>query len=65
MVDERDREHTTVVHTEGRRGGGGTIALAVVLLLLLFLLFIFRDEIFGAAQQPDKIDVEVTATNAA
>ncbi|HWH23054.1 MAG TPA: hypothetical protein VNT25_07195 [Allosphingosinicella sp.] len=58
MVEERDTERTTVVHTEGRRGGGG-IAAAVVILLLLFLLFMFRNEIFGAADDVQKVDVEV------
>lgn len=64
MVDEREREteRTTVVHTEGRRGGGG-IALAVVLLLIAFMLYMFRDEIFGAAQDVDKVDVDIATTN--
>jgi hypothetical protein len=60
MVDERETERTTVVHTEGRRGGGGGIAIAVILLLGLFLLFMFRNEIFGAAENVEKVDVEVT-----
>lgn len=59
MADEREVERTTVVET-GRRGGGGGIALAVIVLLVLFLLFIFRNEIFGAAENVEKVDVEVT-----
>lgn len=59
MADDRDVERTTVIET-GRRGGGGGIAIAVILLLVLFLAFIFRDEIFGAAQDVEKVDVEVT-----
>jgi uncharacterized membrane protein len=60
MADERETERTTVVET-GRRGSGGTIALAVIVLLILFLLFVFRNEIFGAADNVEKVDVEVTA----
>ena len=59
MADDRDPERTTIVET-GRRGSGGTIALAVVLLLVLFLLFVFRNDIFGAAENVEKVDVEVT-----
>ena len=59
MADERDTDRTTVVHSE-RRGNGGMIALAVVLLLVLLLLFVYRDAIFGAAEQVEKVDVEVT-----
>jgi len=62
MVDEREVERTTVVET-GRRSSGGGIALAVVVLLVLFLLFIFRNEIFGAAENVEKVDVEVTTTD--
>ena len=60
MVEEREVERTTVVHTEGRRGGGGGIAVLVVILLIAFLLFVFRNEIFGAAEQVEKVDVDVT-----
>jgi hypothetical protein len=59
MTDNREPDRTTIVHTE-RRSGGGAIALAVVILLVLFLLFIFRNEIFGAADNVEKVDVEVT-----
>ena len=59
MADEREVERTTVVET-GRRGSGGAIAAAVIVLLVLFLLFIFRKEIFGAAENVEKVDVEVT-----
>ena len=59
-ADGRETERTTVVHTEGRRGGGGGIAIAVVLILGLLLLYIFRNEIFGAAENVEKVDVEVT-----
>lgn len=62
MADERETERTTVVETS-RRGSGGAIALAVVVLLVLFLLFIFRDQIFGAAENVEKVDVEVTTTD--
>ncbi|MDQ3139273.1 MAG: hypothetical protein M3Q15_00910 [Pseudomonadota bacterium] len=67
MTDDRNSDHdtaadhhtTTVVHTE-RRGSGGGIALAVVVLLILFVLFMFRNEIFGAADNLEAVDVEVT-----
>lgn len=58
MTDNRDRERTTVVHTE-RKGSGGMIALVVLILLAALLLFMFRDQIFGG-NTPEKIDVEVT-----
>jgi hypothetical protein len=65
MADDRDTDHvterTTVVHTEGRRGGGGTIALVILILLVLLGLFLFRDQLFGAADSVEKIDVDITA----
>ena len=65
MADDRDTNHTTerttVVHTEGRRGGGGTIALVVLILLVLLGLFLFRDQLFGAGESVEKIDVDITA----
>jgi hypothetical protein len=65
MADDRDTDHvterTTVVHTEGRRGGGGTIALVILILLVLLGLFLFRDQLFGAADNVEKIDVDITA----
>lgn len=61
MDDQPQTERTTVVHT-GRRGSGGTIALVVVVLLILLGLFMFRDEIFGAAEQVEEVDVEVTTS---
>jgi hypothetical protein len=47
------------VHSE-RRGSGGLIAAAVVVLLVLLVLFMFRDEIFTAAEPVEKVEVEVT-----
>jgi hypothetical protein len=65
MADDRDTNHTTerttVVHTEGRRGGGGTIALVILVLLVLLGLYLFRDQLFGGTQQVEKIDVDITA----
>lgn len=68
MADDRDTDHvterTTVVHTEGRRGGGGTIALVVLILLVLLGLFLFRDQLFGgAAGDVEKIDVDITTNS--
>jgi hypothetical protein len=68
MADDRDTDHiterTTVVHTEGRRGGGGTIALVILILLVLLGLYLFRDQLFGgAADNVDKIDVDITANS--
>lgn len=68
MADDRDTDHvterTTVVHTEGRRGGGGTIALVVLILLVLLGLFLFRDQLFGgAAGEVEKIDVDITTNS--
>jgi hypothetical protein len=67
MADDRDTQHTTerttVVHTEGRRGGGGTIALVVLILLVLLGLYMFRDQIFSGAQQVDKVDIDITANS--
>lgn len=60
MADDRDEDRTTVVHTDSDRGGGGWIAVIVILLLVLLGLYMFRDEIFGAASTVDKVDVEVT-----
>jgi len=59
MADDRDTDRTTVVHTE-KRGSGGLIAAAVVVLLVLLVLFMFRDEIFTAAEPVEKVEVEVT-----
>ena len=59
MADDRDTERTTtVVHTE-RRGGGGLIALAVVLLIAVVLVYMYRDQIFGGASEPQKVEIEV------
>ena len=68
MADDRNTDHvterTTVVHTEGRRGGGGTIALVILILLVLLGLFLFRDQLFGgAAGTVEKIDVDITANS--
>ena len=64
MADDRNTDHvterTTVVHTEGRRGGGGTIAVVVLVLLVLLGLFLFRDQLFGAGDSVDKVDVDIT-----
>jgi hypothetical protein len=59
MADDRDTNRTNVVNTE-RRGSGGLIAAAVVVLLVLLVLFMFRDEIFTAAEPVEKVEVEVT-----
>jgi hypothetical protein len=65
MADERDTNHTTerttVVHTEGRRGGGGTIALVILVLLVLLGLYMFRDQLFGGgvADTVDKVEIDV------
>ncbi len=61
MAENRDTEHTTVIHTD-RRGGGGLIALAVVLLLAIILLYMFRNEIFSAAGSADKAEIDVKVT---
>ena len=64
MDDDREIHHTTerttVVHTEGRSGGGGAIALVILLLLVLVGLFLFRDQIFGAADNVKKVNVDIT-----
>jgi hypothetical protein len=59
MADDRDSDRTTVVDGD-RRGSGGLIAAAVVILLVLLLLFMFRDEIFNAAEPVEEVEVEVT-----
>ena len=67
MADDREPDHiterTTVVHTEGRRGGGGTIALVILILLVLVGLYLFRDQLFGGADNVEKIDVDITANS--
>ncbi len=64
MADDRDTEHTTerttIVHTEGGRGGGGTIALVVLVLLVLIGLFMFRDQLFGGADPVEKVDIDIS-----
>lgn len=63
MADEPESDRTTtVVHTE-RRGSGGWIAVLVLLLLGLLMLYMFREEIFSAASETEKVEVEVTTGN--
>ena len=65
MAEDRDTnyltEPTTVVYTDGgRSGGGGTIALVILVLLVLLGLFLFRDQLFGAANDVKKVDVDIS-----
>jgi hypothetical protein len=66
MADDRDTtnhvtERTTIVHTDGgRSGGGGTIAAVILVLLVLLGLFLFRGQIFGAADNVKKVDVDIS-----
>ena len=65
MADDRDdveREHTTIVQTDGG-GGGGLIAIVLLVIVVLVLLYMFRGQLgFGqksTIEVPNKIDVNV------
>ncbi len=64
MVDNGEREHTTIVETGGGGGGGGVLAVVLLIIVVLVLLYIFRADLgFGGKTTninvPDKIDVNV------
>ena len=65
MADDRDdveREHTTIVQTDGG-GGGGVLAVVLLIIVVLVLLYMFRGQRgFGeksTIEVPNKIDVNV------
>ena len=65
MADDRDdveREHTTIVQTDGG-GGGGVLAVVLLIIVVLVLLYMFRGQLgFGeksTIEVPNKIDVNV------
>lgn len=67
MADpDRDREveRTTIVETNGDRGGGGVLAVVLLVIVVLVLLFLFRDQLgFGGSETevsiPEQIEVNV------
>jgi uncharacterized membrane protein len=65
MADDRDdveREHTTIVQTDGG-GGGGLIAVVLLVIVVLVLLYMFRGQLglghSSTIEVPNKIDVNV------
>jgi uncharacterized membrane protein len=66
MADDRDeveREHTTIVQTDGG-GGGGVIAVVLLIIVVLVLLYMFRGQLglgghSSTIEVPNKIDVNV------
>ena len=66
MADDNgtEREHTTIVETDGGGGGGGVLAVVLLIIVVLVLLFLFRGQLgLGGdkttVEVPDKIDVNV------
>jgi hypothetical protein len=63
MADDRDeveREHTTVVQTDGG-GGRGVLAVVLLIIVVLVLLYVFRSQLgFGhSSVVPSTVNINV------
>jgi uncharacterized membrane protein len=66
MADDRDqveREHTTIIETNGGGGRGGLLAVVLLVIVVLVLLYVFRAQLglghSTTVSVPNQIDINV------